>query len=190
MQRTGRWIARQSGKWDEENRSASNPFELRWLPNVRIFILPGDAPGGPFASETTLAEVGNLARLGFASLDGTDVTDAGLAKLRGVTNLCRLALEDCPRITDPGLAHLKGLTNLSQLDFCGCPQITDAGLVHLEHLPELAVLDLGRTQVSDAGLLHFKGRTKLKVVCVGGTRVTEAGWKALEAGIPGLWVFR
>jgi hypothetical protein len=42
------------------------------------------------------------------------VTDAGLAHLRGLTNLRMLVLIGT-KLTDAGLEHLKGLTNLEGL---------------------------------------------------------------------------
>ena len=44
-------------------------------------------------------------------LDGTKVTDAGLADLKGLKRLTHLYLCDTG-VTDAGLAHLKGLTEL------------------------------------------------------------------------------
>ncbi|MDO4570150.1 MAG: hypothetical protein Q4D38_07195, partial [Planctomycetia bacterium] len=44
----------------------------------------------------------------------TNITDAGLAHLAGLTNLNWLGLENT-NITDAGLAHLYGLTQLKSL---------------------------------------------------------------------------
>jgi hypothetical protein len=54
------------------------------------------------------------------------------------------------RITAAGLAHLKGLTNLSYLCLGGT-RVTDAGLAHLEALTHLTRLVLNGTRVTDAG---------------------------------------
>ncbi len=47
-------------------------------------------------------------------LDGTQVTDAGLVHLKGLTKLVRLDLQDT-QVTDAGLVHLRGLTKLERL---------------------------------------------------------------------------
>src|SRR3989304_6984363 len=47
-------------------------------------------------------------------LRGTQVTDAALEHLKGLTNLQELQLH-CPQVTDAGLEHLKGLTSLQRL---------------------------------------------------------------------------
>ena len=60
------------------------------------------------------------------------------------------------QVTDVGLAQLKGLTNLHALDLRG-NTITDAGLVHLKGLTQLQRLDLSHTKITDAGLEHPKG---------------------------------
>jgi hypothetical protein len=96
------------------------------------------------------------------------------------------------QITDAGLEHLKGLTSLKRLDLYST-QITDAGLEHLKGLTGLQSLDLRSTQITDAGLEHLKGLTSLKrnaVQDVGAwldlssTRVTDTGIKKLQEALP------
>jgi hypothetical protein len=52
------------------------------------------------------------------------------------------------QVTDAGLEHLKGLTNLGVLDLVAT-QVSDAGLEHLKGLTSLWGLDLSSTQVTD-----------------------------------------
>ena len=58
-------------------------------------------------------------------------------------------------ITDAGLVHLKGLTRLQTLDLLST-QITDAGLVHLKGLTNLRSLWLDGTKITDAGIADLK----------------------------------
>ena len=58
-------------------------------------------------------------------------------------------------VTDAGFARLKGMTNLRCLSLNGT-RITDAGLEHLKGMTALFSLRLGRTDVTDAGLDHLK----------------------------------
>ena len=90
------------------------------------------------------------------SFFGTQVTDAGLEHLKGLTDLESLDLR-LTKVTDAGLEHLKGLTSLTSLNLDLVTQITDAGLEHLKGLTNLTSLNLGRTKVTDAGLEHLKG---------------------------------
>ena len=59
------------------------------------------------------------------------------------------------QITDAGLVHLKGLTNLQTLNLDGT-KITDAGLVHLKGLTSLETLSLNRTKVTDTGVAELQ----------------------------------
>jgi uncharacterized protein YciI len=82
------------------------------------------------------------------------VTDAGLAHLKGLTALQSLDLRWFDQVTDVGLAHLKSLTALQSLILVGCKRVTDAGLSDLRRaLPRCDIGSLERMQsevLSDA----------------------------------------
>jgi formyltetrahydrofolate synthetase len=59
--------------------------------------------------------VGQLAALEALDLDHTKVTDAGIAKLTGLTRLLNLEL-DSVELTDAGVAQLGALRSLKELD--------------------------------------------------------------------------
>jgi hypothetical protein len=59
------------------------------------------------------------------------------------------------QVSDAGLAHLKGLVNLSWLDLYGT-HFTDGGLRQLTALTKLSVLNIAGTQLSDAGIYELK----------------------------------
>jgi Leucine-rich repeat (LRR) protein len=121
---------------------------------------------------------------GIEQLDLSDepITDAGLTHLSGLRTLRSLSVSNSP-VTDAGLARLRGLNRLENLSL---PQtkVTDAGLAHLRGLP-LARLDLNWTQVGDAGLAHLRGMNSLVALHVARTRVTDAGLVHLK-GLPQL----
>ena len=105
--------------------------------------------------------MGNQGRL---NLSHTQVTDAGLVHLKGLTKLGQLCLDNT-QITDAGLAHLKGLTNLFHLQLADT-SITDAGLESLKGMTLLTTLNLDNTEVTDDGVAElqkgiFKERTRL-----------------------------
>ena len=86
-------------------------------------------------------------------LADTQVTDAGLVRLKGLRRLHSLWLNNT-RITDAGLAHLMGLSNLRYL-LIARTKVTDAGLPHLKGLPMLVQITLDGTEITDAGLAHL-----------------------------------
>ncbi len=115
-------------------------------------------------------------------MGGTQVTDADLVDLKGLTNLEWLDLCNT-QITDASLVHLEGLIDLDWLGLAEAP-ITDAGLVHLRELTRLDVLWLGDTQITDAGLVHLRGLTHLTALDIRGTQVTDEGVQNLREALP------
>ena len=112
----------------------------------------------------------------------TDITDAGLEPLKGLTKLEELFLWGT-NVTDSGLEHLKGLTNLIHLNLTNT-DVTDAGLEHLTRLTNLEYLILDATKVTDAGLEHLQELTNLKILRLRYTKVTDAGVKKLQQALP------
>ena len=122
--------------------------------------------------KVSLNESGEVVKVFFSDYN-TQITDAGLVHLKGLTSLKSLSL-DHTQISDTGLEHLKSLTSLRALILTGT-QITDAGLKHLKGLTRLDQLYLGGTQITDAGLKHLKGLTSLRALHLTGTQVTGTG---------------
>lgn len=137
-------------------------------------------------NDEDMAVVGRATTLRDVDLGGSEITNAGMAHLEGLTKLQRLTLEDT-RIGDAGLAHLSELTELQAL-FLQRTKISDAGLVHLKKLKNLRRLNLSVTQVTDQGLAHLKSLEALTYVDLLWTRVTRDGVADLESAIPNLRV--
>ena len=73
-------------------------------------------------------------------LSRTNVTDAGLVHLKGLTNLELLYLGNNKKNTDAGLEHLKGLASLQRL-FLEDTKVTDEGVKKLQTaLPKCRIL--------------------------------------------------
>ena len=106
------------------------------------------------ADEPILREV--LKDINVLKLSGTEITDAGLAHLKGLSSLQLLFLNNT-QVSDVGLAHLKGLTSLQRL-YLNYTKVSDAGLEHLKGLSSLQELFLSGTQISDAGLAQLRNR--------------------------------
>ena len=128
-----------------------------------------DGPESP-ALDGELGVLKDLGDLVSLHLGGTDVTDAGLVHLAGLTALKRLHLEKT-KVSDAGLAHLASLESLSYLNLYQTG-VTDAGLAHLEGLKNLKSLYLWQTQVTPDGA--EKLRQALPDCNI------DLGWKAPE----------
>ena len=120
-----------------------------------------------------LTPIAHLTGLSNLELQGTRITDAGLAPVAGFTGLKSLNLGHTP-IADAGLKHLRNLTRLNHLDLEGT-HITDAGLSRLAGVTSLMVLYLNNTGVTDRGLAHLDGLVSLTRLGLASTKVTDAG---------------
>jgi len=100
--------------------------------------LPGAGPPGPAWLRNLLGE-DILARVVYVSFfRSSSVTDAGLERLKGLTQLQELYL-GVTQVSDAGLEHLKGLTQLQQLYFFDT-KVTDEGVKKLQQaLPKCMV---------------------------------------------------
>ncbi len=161
---------------------------------VQRFTPPGRAPMASVDFKETDLTDADLAGLHLDTLDDlrilhlseTQLTDAGLAQLKGLTHLQALHLSGT-EVTDAGLAHIKEMSELRSLEL---PQgVTDAGLARLQGLGGLQVLNLAGTQVSDAGLRGLKGLTNLKTLILS-TQVTESAIAGLRKALPGVQVLQ
>ncbi len=107
------------------------------LPGLEELFFTAFCRCGP--SDCHLQRIARLKRLTALSLEGREVTDAGLENLKGLTSLQWLRLRNT-RITDAGLEHLKGLCQLEKLDL-GETKVTDAGVKDLQKaLPKLEIV--------------------------------------------------
>ncbi|HUQ90614.1 MAG TPA: hypothetical protein VM120_02960 [Bryobacteraceae bacterium] len=176
--------------------------EIGSLVNLRELVLrQSDVRGHtlqPFhklqALDCTLCPLDNEGLGNVAAMSGmqrlrigdTQITDAGMPVLKGLTQLEELDLHGTA-ITDVGLSHIAGLRRLKKLNLAGTG-ISDAGIEVLRGLTELEELNLYRTKVSNAGLDGLRGLKKLLEADVRYSRVTPAGVESLRAGLPSVRV--
>lgn len=116
------------------------------------------------------------------SLEGTQITDAGLDRLEGFRSLERLSLHGT-QITDAGLVHIQTLDNLDFLNL-GNTDITDAGLAYVKDLKKLELLWLDETTITDAGLVNLQGLRSLTLLVLDNTQITEQGVERLKETLP------
>jgi hypothetical protein len=140
-------------------------------------------------------------------LDGTDVSDELLAKLKGHVNLDLLYLKSTA-VTSQGLTHLAGLKKLRTLhltqsaidDSAGetLAQLTeleelgvsatvvgDKTAEHLSRLPHLKVLGINRSAVTDAAVPYFQKMTTLRRLDLRNTQMSAAAIEQIRTALPG-----
>ena len=116
------------------------------------------------------------------------IGDEALEPVASFVDLKKLTLNNT-QVTDAGLARLEPLVKLESL-YLVDTKITDAGLEHLKPLKSLKVLSLVGTQITDAGLDLVGGIESLETVFVAGTPVTDEGVKRLQDARPMLRIVR
>jgi hypothetical protein len=120
-------------------------------------------------------------------LNGTQITDAGLAHLHGLKQLRRLSLNST-KITGAGLETIAELNELQHLRLDGV-QLCDSDLTRLQGLKQLEDLSLNNTAITDAGLVYLHGLNHLTDLHVCGTNVTKEGVGRLRQVLPDCEVF-
>ena len=150
----------------------------------------------------------NANQVTYLSLNSTQVTDEGLAKLASLQRLEDLDLGDT-KITGTGFANVK-FTSLKKLSFRECDKLTVEGFQQIvkcqnlerlnliesnidnEFLQEIAKLDklltlwIDDTKVTNAGLSYLNGMTQLKSLSIRGTTITREGMLQLWKHLPDL----
>jgi|GEM_PF-2855250 len=106
------------------------------------------------------------------------VTDAGVAHLKGMPQLLFLSLAET-KVTDAGMLHLAGLTNLKFLRLGGT-HITNPSLVNVEGMKQLESLWINETSIGDDGITHLTGLTNLHAITLAGNSVTGVGLEQLK----------
>jgi len=131
---------------------------------------------GADISEAGLMDLTGLVRLRSLDLHKSNITDAKLGPIKSLKGLVSLSLDET-FVGDTGLENIEGLNKLQSLSLAKCARITDSGLKNIEKLTELRVLDLDRAQVTDAGLEHLARMSKLDSLNLNWTRVQGTGLK-------------
>jgi internalin A len=147
---------------------------------VQVNYLGGDRRFG----DEQLASVGRLSRLDSVWIQGSNVTDAGLAHLRDLTRLNRLGLCWNKGVTDGGLVHLRGLENLEALYLIETG-VEGPGLAQLARLSRLNDLQIATVAPTDKNMAALSRMKSLKALVLSGERLSDAGLAPL-AGLANL----
>jgi hypothetical protein len=148
--------------------------QLAKLPGLEVLEL-----WGADVDDATLDKIAPL-KLRELTLENTEITDAGLARLASIPTLRSLNLRRSSYLTDAALTHVAKLPNIEVLELL-YNNFGDAGIEHVAKLPKLRVLDLrGCVLVTDAGLAHLAACKNLQRLKLRNPNVTDAGLKALR----------
>jgi len=128
-----------------------------------------------------VATIGGLQELWLA---GSNVTDAGIAKLARLKRLRRLEMTECKTVTGEGFAVFNDLGDVRRLDL-DKSGVTDAGLKAMAGMTWLNELRLRETAITDAGLAELGKLPNLRRLTLNRTSVTDKGIAAL-ARLPDL----
>ena len=112
----------------------------------------------------------------------SEITDEGLARLNGMTNITGLDIATT-NVTDVGLAHLATLSSLERLDISNNRRITDEGMKHIGQCVRLKELTMPATSISDAGIDPLFNLSQLEFLVIGQTKVSRAGAKKIRDAI-------
>lgn len=138
------------------------------LTNLRKLYLPSGV------GDRGMQYLQGLRQLEVLHLGDANITAAGMAHLRRLTNLVDLGLWRCTKITDDGFQHLRGMTRLKRLDLRRCELLTDRCLKHVKHLNSLESLDFSVIPgITDEALRHVARLRKLKALGTTRTAITN-----------------
>ncbi len=158
--------------------SATVPDKALWrlnIPALRDLDL-----GHTAISNNVLNQIAmGASRLERISLNGTPVTDAGLASLTKLSHLSGLKLADMPNITDSCLDALSESPSILSLDF-GADNITNAGAKTLVKFSHLKMLNLDRTKIDDSAMEYIAQIPTLYDLNVAHTAITDRAIPAMS----------
>jgi Leucine Rich repeat len=151
-------------------------------------------------NDADLTHVRKLHRVVSLNLAENDqITNRGLAALRGIDSLKVLNLERMDRyrnpqsmrvsipLTDACLIHVQALPRLEVLTLAG-NLITDQGLAQIATMRNLKTIDLEATEITDAGLAYIEGMKRLESVNLAANRVTKPALTQLQMARPDLFI--
>lgn len=129
-------------------------------------------------SKTDLIQLSCLRALETIILDGTTITNEGLACLRPLTRVSRISLRDT-QITDDGLDHLAEMKDLESIDLYGC-RISDEGLAQIARFSKLRRLTASGAGITNTGMSHLAHLRRLQLLWLVNCNVSRQGFEHLE----------
>ncbi|HEY4261139.1 MAG TPA: hypothetical protein VGM98_13320, partial [Schlesneria sp.] len=127
--------------------------------------------GGQFLDE----HLDHLPHIASLEIDSSEVTDAGIQKLRQLRSLTSCALR-CPQVTDAGLAHLATLPALTEIRLYDCSNVTANGVRELIRVQQLT---LSSADISDQTLVALRELPDLRQLTLRSDSVTDEDMELL-----------
>ncbi len=152
-----RAIEKLNGTVRYKDSPSSRSAAMHWLLGDDKYSRVKAVDFPPFEAKVTdadLVHLEGLEGLEVLALCGTEVTDAGVARLQRLVHLRDLDLS-YTRITDDGIVHLRDMLALERL-VLNDTEVGNAAMAHLAHLTQMKELYLSHTHITDAGLIHLK----------------------------------
>jgi uncharacterized protein (TIGR03067 family) len=138
------------------------------VPQTTLYVKLDETEGDAVLTKIA-PQMKSLSSVTGLHLNGSKLTDSGLASLEGINNIGQISLERTA-ITDAGLTHLRNMTRLGLLIVTDT-QVTDAGLASLKKsLPHLQVTHLSRAERD----------SQLAITNAGGTESFDDNGKLIE----------
>lgn len=135
-------------------------------------------------TDAGLAKLRGVERLNWLDLSFTETGDAGCSRFADAARLNQLSLEKT-RVTAASIGVIAGLRLLEELDLSQTA-VTDEDLAGLGRLAKLKTLWLTGTAVTDRGLAALESLRSLETLEVSGTAVTPEGLANLKRRLPKL----
>ncbi|MBS0207882.1 MAG: protein kinase [Planctomycetes bacterium] len=148
------------------------------LPAVPFAVIGLTFSNNPRIGDAELLPFQGVVSLRTLNLNGTSITDQGLAVFATHAGLQHLNLSGINRLTDAALVHMQNMVSLEVLVLNGS-QITDRGIPNLQRLTKLRQLGLVGTQVTGSSLAALAGCKQLEVLQVGNSPFDNAGMAQL-----------
>jgi Leucine-rich repeat (LRR) protein len=177
-----------SGLWAAEEKNAAQEEAVAVIQKMKGFVVTDkDRPGKPvtevhlYAGKTAgigLAPLEKLPEIEWIGLHDSDISEAELDHLKGLTKLRRLGLAHL-KLDDASLKRIEDIATIEILFLMENP-ITDAGLDHLRKMTKLKELGLGQTKVADAGMVQVAAFKDLQTLGLQELKITDSGLERLK----------
>ncbi|WP_417395530.1 hypothetical protein [Gimesia chilikensis] len=139
---------------------------------------------GTQISDEGLAKLASLHCLEKLNLGRTKISGTGFANVK-FTSLQNLYLRRCRKLTVDGLKQIVKCQNLEKLDLYES-NIDDPFLQEIAKLPKLKTLWADHTRLTNAGLPYLYGMTQLRSFTFKKTAITRGGILQLRKHLPDL----
>jgi Leucine-rich repeat (LRR) protein len=139
---------------------------------------------GTQISDEGLAKLASLQHLNDLDLGYTTLTGAGFAKVK-FTSLKKLTFRGCDQLTVDGFKQIVKCQNLEKLDLYES-NIDDPFLQEIAKLPKLKTLWADHTRLTNAGLPYLNNMTQLRSFTLDKTAITREGMQQLWKHLPDL----